>query len=346
MVETYEEDGGPDPSGGGEYDNPCDDPGFVPDYRKMRFGLATALLNDGFFSYEINTNGHGSLCLLWFDEYDNAGKERGYLGQPLGPVTRAVPVLTSPSLVSGGDFETQPDLDLWTLWADTGAGYSATHTRDTSTAVSGTASIRIDISQSAGDNWRISFYFEPVEVISGTDYTLSFWAKADGGRTIESWVERNSPPWTTYADFGSLPLTTTWRHYEVDVGAQGSDAAAAFHIGVGENTGSVWLDDVRLQTGSREVWRRDYEGGIVLVNATATTQTALLGDEFLKINGTQVPEVNDGSLVTQVDLPPSDGLILLRSDLDSHIYLPIVLVSSLVAATIACGVAAHGKAHF
>jgi len=27
------------------------------DYRKTRFGLATGLLNDGFFSYEINTNG-------------------------------------------------------------------------------------------------------------------------------------------------------------------------------------------------------------------------------------------------------------------------------------------------
>jgi hypothetical protein len=343
MVETYEEDGGPDPGGGGEYDNPCDDPGFVPDYRKMRFGLATALLNDGFFSYEINTNGHGSLCLLWFDEYDNAGKGRGYLGQPLGPVTRAVSALTSPSLLSGGGFETQNALDLWDLWADTGAGYSATHTRDTTTAASGAASVRIDVSQSAGDNWRISFYFEPAEIISGTDYTLSFWAKADGGRTIESWVERNSPPWTTYADFGSLPLTTTWRHYEVGVPAEGSDAAAAFHIGVGESTGSVWLDDVRLQTGSREVWRRDYEGGIVLINATAVTQTIPLGDEFLKINGTQAPGVNDGGLVRAIDLPPNDGLILLRSDLDSHIYLPIVLVFSLVALMSCCGVLMRGR---
>ena len=77
MIETYEDDGGPDPTGDGSYDNPCDDPGFVPDYRKMRFGLATALLHDGFFSYEINTNGHGSLCLLWFDEYDAAGAGRG-----------------------------------------------------------------------------------------------------------------------------------------------------------------------------------------------------------------------------------------------------------------------------
>ncbi|MDE3090438.1 MAG: hypothetical protein KGJ80_13735 [Chloroflexota bacterium] len=84
MVETYEDDGGPDPTGNGSYNNRCVQAGFTPNYRKMRFGLTTALLNDGFFSYEMNTNGHGSLCLLWFDEYDNAGAGRGYLGTPLG----------------------------------------------------------------------------------------------------------------------------------------------------------------------------------------------------------------------------------------------------------------------
>ena len=87
-----------------------------------------------------------------------------------------------------------------------------------------------------------------------------------------------------------------------------------------------------------EVWRRDYEGGVVLVNATATTQTVPLGDEFLKINGTQAPEVNDGGLVTHIALPPSDGLILLRSDLDSCVYLPIVLVFSLVTSVAISGV--------
>jgi hypothetical protein len=271
MIETYEDDSGPEPTGSRGYENPCDDPGFVPNYRKMRFGLATALLNDGFFSYEINTDGHGTLCLLWFDEYDNAGRGRGYLGQPLGPVTRAVPALATPDLLSGGDFETQGDFDLWDLWADTDAGYAATHTRDTSTAAIGTASARVDVSQSAGDGWRVSFYIEPVEVISGTDYTVSFWAKADAERAIESWVERNSPPWTTYAWFGSFPLTTTWQYYEASVPAEGTDAQAAFYFGVGESTGSVWLDDVRLRTGSREVWRRDYEGGVVLINATVTT---------------------------------------------------------------------------
>ena len=223
MIETYEDDGGPDPTGSGEYDNPCDDPGFVPDYRKVRFGLATALLNDGFFNYEINTNGHGSLCLLWFDEYDNAGQGRGYLGQPLGPAVRAVGPLAAPNLVGGGDFESQADLDQWDLWADTDEGYSATVALDGGTAASGTASARIQVLQAHGTDWQVSFSFEPVEVVSGTDCTLSFWAKADRARYASGWVEQTEDPWETYLWFGAFPLTTTWQQYEVGGAATGSD---------------------------------------------------------------------------------------------------------------------------
>lgn len=80
LAETYEDEEMPDDDG--SYDNPYYKPGFVPNYRKMRYGLTTALLGNGYFSYEISTAGHGSLGLMWFDEYDNAGKGRGYLGQP------------------------------------------------------------------------------------------------------------------------------------------------------------------------------------------------------------------------------------------------------------------------
>lgn len=81
LVETYElEEMLENP----ETNNPLLDPGFKPNYQRMRFGLTTALLGNGYFSYEINTNGHGSLGLMWFDEYDNAGQRQGYLGFPEG----------------------------------------------------------------------------------------------------------------------------------------------------------------------------------------------------------------------------------------------------------------------
>jgi hypothetical protein len=77
LIETYEYDGWMDP-------NPFGTPGWQPNYRKLRYGLCTALMGDGFFSYEMATNGHGSAGLMWFDEYDNAGAGKGYLGQPTG----------------------------------------------------------------------------------------------------------------------------------------------------------------------------------------------------------------------------------------------------------------------
>lgn len=83
-LETYEDDNPADPDSDGSYDNPFDKPGFKPNYRKMRFGLCSALVAGSYYSYEINTNGHGGLGLMWFDEYDDAGRQRGWLGQPVG----------------------------------------------------------------------------------------------------------------------------------------------------------------------------------------------------------------------------------------------------------------------
>ena len=105
--------------------------------------------------------------------------------------------------------------------------------------------------------------------------------------------------------------------------ASGADAAAVLHLAVGARVGAVWFDDVRLQAGGRDVWRRDYAGGVALVNATASEQTIPLGGTFRKIAGTQAPDVNDGSLVTEVTLPFHDGIVLLR--LPHRVYLPVVL---------------------
>jgi hypothetical protein len=84
-VETYESQAAPAPDGSRHVANPFKNPGFVPDYRRMRWGLTTALVAGAFFSHEMNTEGHGSLGLMWFDEYDNAGQGRHYLGLPTGP---------------------------------------------------------------------------------------------------------------------------------------------------------------------------------------------------------------------------------------------------------------------
>jgi len=60
------------------------------------------------------------------------------------------------------------------------------------------------------------------------------------------------------------------------------------------------------------VWRRDFKKGVVLVNSTSQNKSINLGEELEKIRGTQDKQINDGMRVYAVDLPPYDGLILLR----------------------------------
>jgi hypothetical protein len=312
MIETYEDDGGADPTGDGEYQNPAARPGFRPDFRKMRFGLCTALLGDGFFSYEINTNGHGSLGLLWFDEYDNAGKGRGYLGQPRGPARRAVGLPSSRPLNRGGGFESPAGLGLWDLWADEEAGCAASAVLDRSAPASGRASARIDVSRAAGVGWQVSLG-TPTAVRARRDHTLSFRARADRARTIDAWVQQDEDPWRTRVDFGGVRLSTRWRRYVLCAPATATDAGAQLLFGLGQTEGAVWLDDVRLQMGNTQIWRRDFARGVALVNAGATPRTVALRGTYRHLRGRQVPSVNTGRLARRVTLRPRDGVILLRA---------------------------------
>ncbi|MBI4281022.1 VCBS repeat-containing protein [Candidatus Uhrbacteria bacterium] len=60
------------------------------------------------------------------------------------------------------------------------------------------------------------------------------------------------------------------------------------------------------------VWRRDFDQGIVVVNATAERQTIPLREDFEKLHGSQDPITNDGSIISRLSLNSRDGLILLR----------------------------------
>jgi hypothetical protein len=89
-------------------------------------------------------------------------------------------------------------------------------------------------------------------------------------------------------------------------------------------SGVVWFDEYNAKLGEpvgspptaawqKGVWRRDFTGGIALVNPKGNgPQTVSLGGEFVKIRGTQDPAVNNGATVTSVTLQNRDGLILLR----------------------------------
>jgi hypothetical protein len=218
--------------------------------------------------------------------------------------------------VPTGPFDTADDLRSWYLYY--GSGYEATASIDTGDASAGAGSVRIDIDEAGGTDLTVKFRIQPVPVRAGEQYTLTFWAKSDRPRAIRPWVQR-LPPYEAWVNFAAdVELTTSWQRYEMSATAKSGGPDGRLVFPLGQSPGSVWLDQVMLQRGSTDVWRRDFEGGVALVNATASSVTVPLGEILRKIDGGQVPALNDGSLVARVILPPRDGLVLVRTTDSAH----------------------------
>lgn len=64
---------------------------------------------------------------------------------------------------------------------------------------------------------------------------------------------------------------------------------------------------------NNEVWRREYQNGVALVNPSATDQTVDLGSDYEKIIGKQDPGVNDGSIVDKVVIKAHDGIVMRKT---------------------------------
>lgn len=89
-----------------------------------------------------------------------------------------------------------------------------------------------------------------------------------------------------------------------------------------------WYDEYNLNLGEaispaqskngyqdfqNDLWWRDYEKGIALVNSDSKIQKVELGAEYEKLLGTQDTQINDGSIVSSVSIPARDGLLMLKT---------------------------------
>ncbi|MCR4279912.1 MAG: putative glycoside hydrolase [Candidatus Komeilibacteria bacterium] len=104
------------------------------------------------------------------------------------------------------------------------------------------------------------------------------------------------------------------------------DAYFSFDYGDQNHAQTWWYDEYDLYLGKPlgeasnlagslndyGIWRRDFDDGIVLLNSTSQDQRIKLDGEYEKIKGTQDKIVNNGRLVTSIDLPAQDGIIMRR----------------------------------
>lgn len=101
-------------------------------------------------------------------------------------------------------------------------------------------------------------------------------------------------------DFGDRDHGQLWRYDEFDIrlGRPGAPPKNILKPTESDLTASVW--------------KRDYQHGAVFVNATDEPVTIDFDEEFEKFHGAQDPSINDGAIVSTLDLEAKDGVVVLR----------------------------------
>ena len=291
--------------------------------RKLRFGFGTASLLTGFSLMGSEGRNRNSLPSeeWWYDEYAVdivSGQAMAdlshthWLGHALGAPYQMIWAGTGQDACSNPGFETS----VSTGWSfghfSPGLGTIA---RDTTTAGVGAASAHITVTSPGVNLWDVNLAsLGSIFMAQGTRYSATFWAKASSARTI--YVSATLPAGGELAD-QAIDIGTQWKQYQIVFNPTSSGSVILeFFLGH-MPAGEVWFDDVHLQAGETNMWRRDFENGIVLVNPAVNSLDVPLGTPFRKILGTRDPFVNNGATITTATVGASDALFLIGAPRDT-----------------------------
>ncbi len=245
-------------------------------YPNVRFGLANALMNDGFSAYDFGDT--GSRVNWWYDEYNFN------LGMPLGPATQ-IGLTTVSNMLTNGGFESA--FAGWTL--GTTASASAQLAGDTSIVAQGNTSAHVSVTTAGTAGWQVSLEQDSVSLTAGVSYQLQFWARADNPRNIVVNEQGGAPNYAAYGPQTSVAITTSWTLYTVSFVATTTATDGRMQFFMGDAAGNVWIDGVVLSVAPSALYRRDFTNGTVLLNGTTAPQTISMGSGFQRFSGTQAP---------------------------------------------------------
>jgi hypothetical protein len=283
----------------------------------FRFAFGTTLLDDGYYAQEPRTDTRDP----WWDEFavdvspgsptygsaiastpNNESlirTHRGWLGLPLGPRERiysSTAFAASRSLIPSGGLDTSAQIGGW-------QGSNVTLRLDTAQRMAGTGSIRVSNHLSyARSTSQAAARTPSVSLRAGVDYTLVFSARAESLRSISVGAGGRSNTFLVPDHWVRRVMTFT----------AASTGRSTVNFNVGQEDVPIWLDEVYLFEGNANIFRREFENGLVVVNATARTQNVALDGTFLRIRGTGQDSVNNGASVTSVTLPAYDAAILVK----------------------------------
>jgi hypothetical protein len=280
-----------------------------------RYGMASALVSGSASGY--NNEASFGYAQDWDEEATinraATGLAPGYLGVPLGPPLRSTRY-SSGQLVSNGDFE----LDL-TGVASIGIGSGALSlVRDTTTAASGSTSLRMDVNGLSADPGLCESRAQ-LSITGSTapgEYTVDFWAKAQSTTTGPAALNMGVGLAGIVGPTQRVLVTPTWTQYTLQIEQTTPTTKSFVKFCVGEGVGHYWIDGVHAHRGTAGILTREYTNGIVVLNDSFATQTniPLPDGPYHHINGVQDRTVNDGSGVASIlpSIAAKDGVILLR----------------------------------
>jgi hypothetical protein len=284
---------------------------------KVRYGLASAALGEGVHAFTPSRSVmEAPYQQWWYDEYavdlstgrsSTSQVHTGWLGSALGPARTWMWANTSPDAITNTSFETNVTIGWQFVHF---APAAATFARDATTGAVGSASAKISVTTASSVEWHV--YISSVGQLfttAGTSYSATFWAKANPARRVH--VLAGNSGGQAYVD-----VDPTWRQYQV-VLKPTTTISSSLTFWLGTQTGDVWFDDVHFQSGATNVWRRDFQNGIVLVNPTELSMTVPLEGQFRRLLGTRTPGINTGALSNSMTIGAFDALFLLRGALDS-----------------------------
>lgn len=280
----------------------------------FRFSFGLALLDDGYYGQQ---NWH--VADPWWDEYSvdvrpgspNYGRalrsnptnesaiieNQGWMGMPLGPRFRVYSesqFALNRNLMPNSTFDS--NLGNWD-------GEHVNLSRTTSVTQDGAGAMRVSSPTVPTLGADDAVVFGPsVSLQAGQEYTLVFSTRADEIRQIE----------VAFANMvQEIYLPAKWTRQVLTFRAD-RNVTVRPRLKVGREAPGFWLDSVYLFEGNADVFRRDFENAIVVVNATPSQRTVPLNGTFQRIRGTGQDPVNNGATVTQVTLPPYDAAVLVR----------------------------------
>jgi hypothetical protein len=133
----------------------------------------------------------------------------------------------------------------------------------TNDAHSGSNSLCLDVKAVGHNPWDVQVSQGDLQLESGEQYQVSFWARTEGGsHKINSAVIDSA----TYAVYGgkSCTLADAWTQHDFNFRAT-ANASASFNLDAGIQAGKYWLDDLVLTktgfTNANQVSNGDFSTG-------------------------------------------------------------------------------------